>query len=59
MVGRIGDALWITDQPRIENDFPSDFSGRAETYALVDGAVREGQNRFPDGACLRSIFGLV
>jgi hypothetical protein len=59
MIGRVGDALGIADDPRIENDFPPGSGGRAETYALVDGAVREGQNGFPDGACLRFIFALV
>ena len=56
MVGRVGDALRVADDPGIENDFPPDFSGRAETYALVDGAVREDQNAFSDGACLRFIL---
>jgi hypothetical protein len=59
VVGRVGDALRVADDPGIENDFPPDLGGRAETYALVDGAVREGQNAFSDGACLRFIFGLV
>jgi len=56
MIGRVGDALRVADDPGIENDFPPDFGGRAETYALVDGAVREGQNAFSDGACLRFIL---
>ena len=56
VVGRVGDALRVADDPGIENDFPPDFSGRAETYALVDGAVREDQNAFSDGACLRFIL---
>jgi hypothetical protein len=59
VVGRIGDALRVADDPRIENDFPPGSGARAETYALIDGTVREGQNGFPDGACLRFIFALV
>jgi hypothetical protein len=59
VVGRVGDALRVADDSGIENDFPPDLGGRAETYALKDGAVREGQNGFSDGACLRFIFALV
>jgi len=59
VVGRVGDGLRVADDPGIENDFPPDPGGRAETYALVDGSVRKGQNGFSDGACLRLIFALV
>jgi len=59
VVGRVGDALRVADDPGIENDFPPDLGGRAEAYALVDGTVRKGQKRFSDGAFLRLIFGLI
>jgi hypothetical protein len=59
VIGRIGDALRVADDSGVENDFPPDLYGRAEAYALEDSAVREGQNRVSDGACLRLIFALV
>jgi hypothetical protein len=56
LVGGVGDGLRVADDPGIENDFPPNFGACAETYALVDGAVGEGQNRFPDDELLRFIL---
>jgi hypothetical protein len=57
VVRGVGDALRVADDPGIENDFPPDLRAGAETYALADGPVGEGQNRFPDEPVLRFILG--
>jgi hypothetical protein len=59
VIGRVGDALGIADDPRIENDLPPDFGAGAETYAFEDGPVREGQDRSSNELILRSIFRAV
>ncbi len=58
-VGRVGDAFRVADDPGIENDFPPDIGGRAESYALEDGPVREGQCCSANEVSLRSIFRAV
>ncbi len=59
VVGGVGDALGIADDPGIENDFPPDLGAGAETYAFEDGPVREGQYRSFNKPILRPISGAV
>jgi hypothetical protein len=59
VIGRVGNGFRVTDDTRIKNDFPPDFGAGAEPYALVDGAVRKGQNGFPNETRLPLIFALV